>query len=133
MQVISRFFYFGLIISILASCNSETRGSKSSFPESYEKDPSEQDDEIDNDYGIGDCGLSDDTYTATVDYYNPQTDYSQTYTLDVEVEDCQVIQIDFPKGGWLDEDHIDAADIDEDGNATVDGEDGKTYEIHIDY
>lgn len=38
----------------------------------------------------------------------------------------------FPKGGWLDEDHISAADIDEDGNATVDGEEGRTYDVHID-
>ena len=42
------------------------------------------------------------------------------------------MKIYFPKGGWLDEDHISAADIDEDGNATVEGEDGKTYEVHID-
>lgn len=78
------------------------------------------------------CNLSDDTYSATVDYYNPETGYSQTYNLDVEVEDCQVVQINFPKGGWLDQDHINAADIDEDGDASVDGEDGRTYEIHID-
>lgn len=78
------------------------------------------------------CNLGDDTYSATVDYHNPETGYSQTYTLDVEVEDCQVVQIDFPNGGWLDQDHINAADIDEDGNANVNGEEGRTYEIHID-
>ncbi|TRX06381.1 hypothetical protein [Flavobacterium gawalongense] len=78
------------------------------------------------------CGLADGTYSATVGYNNPETGYSATYTLDVDVEDCQVIQINFPNDGYLDQDHISAADIDEDGNANVDGEDGKTYEIQID-
>ena len=71
-------------------------------------------------------------YSATVDYNNPETGYSATYTLDVEVQDCQVVQINFPNDGYLDEDHISYADIDEDGRASVDGEDGKTYEIQID-
>lgn len=78
------------------------------------------------------CNLDDGTYSATVGYNNSETGYSATYTLDVDVEDCQVVQINFPNDGYLDEDHILAADIDEDGNANVDGEDGKTYDIQID-
>ena len=78
------------------------------------------------------CNLDDGTYSANVGYNNPETGYSATYTLDVDVEDCQVVQINFPNDGYLDEDHISAADIDEDGNANVDGEDGKTYDIQID-
>jgi hypothetical protein len=77
------------------------------------------------------CGWRDGTYSATVDYYNPENDFSNTYTLDVEVEDCQVIQINFPSGGWLDEDHISPADIDPGGEAEVEGEDGKTYRVHL--
>ena len=80
----------------------------------------------------GDCNFDNGTYSATVDYNNPETGYSTTYTLDVEVQDCQVIQINFPNGGYLDEDHISYANIDENGNAIVDGEEGKTYEVHID-
>jgi hypothetical protein len=72
-----------------------------------------------NGFSESDCNFSDGTYSSSVDYYNPETDYSHTYTLDVEVEDCQVIQIDFPKGVWLDEDHISFADLDENGEATV--------------
>ena len=78
------------------------------------------------------CKIEDGTYSATVDYNNPETGYSATYTLDVEVQDCQVVQINFPNDGYLDEDHISAADLDEDGNANVDGEDGKTYVVLID-
>lgn len=78
------------------------------------------------------CNLDDGTYSATVGYNNLETGYSATYTLDVDVEDCQVVQINFPNDGYLDLDHISATDIDEDGNANVDGENGKTYEIQID-
>ena len=76
--------------------------------------------------------FEDGTHSATVDYYNPETDYGQTYTLDVEVENCEVVQINFPRGGWLDSDHINPAELDEDGTCTIEGENGKTYEVQID-
>jgi hypothetical protein len=50
----------------------------------------------------------------------------------VEVEDGEVNQIDFPNDGYLDEDHIDAEELDEDGNATIEDENGRTFEISID-
>lgn len=73
----------------------------------------------------------DDTYTATVNYYNPETSYSATYTLDVKVENNEVVEIDFPKGGWLDSSHITPDELDEEGHVSIDGEDGKTYDIQI--
>ena len=97
---------------------------------SYQR--SNTNDENESDENSSSCKLEDGTYSATVDYNNSETGYSNTYILDVDVENCQVVQINFPKGGWLDEDHIDIADIDEDGNANVSGENGKSYEIHID-
>lgn len=42
------------------------------------------------------------------------------------------MQIDFPNDGYLDEDHIDPAELDENGHCTIDGEEGKTYEIQLD-
>lgn len=76
------------------------------------------------------CGWADDTYEASVDYYNPETDFSNSYTLDVIVEDCRVVQINFRNGGWLDADHITPAYI-ENGKAIVVGEHGRTYEIEL--
>jgi len=124
--------------------NSSTQNSSSSNDDnSYESSSSnysneenneennEESNEESNEYSNG-CKFEDGTYSATVVYNNPETGYSATYTLDVEVQDCQIVQINFPNDGYLDEDHISYADIDEDGNATVDGEDGKTYEIQID-
>lgn len=137
------FLYFGLCF-FLYSCSSKTekKDTENTTVNSNSSDYSDEnennnDDESnsesenisDNDNG---CKYEDGTYSATVDYNNPETGYSQTYTLDVEVQDCQVVQINFPNDGYLDEDHISPADIDESGSASVDGEDGKTYEIQID-
>ena len=93
-------------------------------------EPRSEDDDYEYEKSSG-CEYQDGTYTASVDYYNPVTGYSQTYILNVEVQDCQIVQINFPSGGWLDEDHISPADIDEYGNATVESEDGKTYEVSL--
>jgi hypothetical protein len=78
------------------------------------------------------CGFNDGMHEALVDYYNPDTDFSNTYTLDVEVEDCKVIKIEFPKGGWLDSDHIDPTDINTDGTCEIEDDKGRTYNVHID-
>lgn len=133
-----------LFTTIITSCSSKSEKQNEDYSSSsysnrdYESNSSNYSDddernEDDSEYSSSSgCKFEDGTYSATVDYYNPETGYSQTYTLDVEVEDCEVVQIDFPNGGWLDSDHITPAELDEDGNCTVDGEDGKTYEIQID-
>lgn len=79
----------------------------------------------------GDCGIEDGTQSATVDYYNPTTGHRATYSLDVEVENCQVIQINFSNGGYLDSDHIDPADIDDNGDASVEDDRGRRFEVHL--
>jgi uncharacterized membrane protein len=130
--------YFAIIFCLITSCNSKSSekinqdsSSYTTSEESIEKE-TESDDE-DAEENNTRCKFEDGNYTATVDYNNSETGYSATYTLDVEVQDCQVVQINFPNDGYLDEDHISFADIDEDGSASVDGEDGKTYEIQIYY
>lgn len=139
--------FFGTLAALITSCTSNTestqgRGSSNSYPRStnaenennengsYQNSESNQQEAIsENDSG---CKFEDGTYTATVDYNNDETGYAATYTLDVEVQDCQVVQINFPNDGYLDGDHISYADLNEDGSASIDGEDGKTYEIKID-
>ncbi len=116
-------------ICILSACNSK---SEKKTQENNSSQTSEENESETNTSNSSGCKFEDGTYSATVDYNNSETGYSATYTLDVEVQDCQIIQINFPNDGYLDEDHISYADIDEDGNASVDGEDGKTYEIQID-
>jgi hypothetical protein len=143
-------FVIAFVIHTLFSCShkSEEKGEDSyinqgnsssksnteylSVDGNYLSDESNEGTNQGNDEYSNECKFEDGTYSATVDYNNPETGYSATYTLDVEVVDCQIVQIYFPNDGYLDEDHISYADIDQDGNAIVDGEDGKTYEIQID-
>jgi hypothetical protein len=109
--------------------NSTRNNEKGAANYSEEEDQDESNDEYSSSSG---CNFEDGTFSATVDYYNSETGYSQTYTLDVEVEDCEVIRIEFPNGGWLDSDHITPAELDDDGTCTIQGEEGKTYDIQID-
>lgn len=82
-------------------------------PSSGENYITENGDMIEIEESMPPCGFADDSYTASVQYYNPDTDYSATYTLTVEVEDCEVVQINFPNGGWLDDSHITPAELNE--------------------
>lgn len=121
-------FVFSIIV---ASCSSKG-GSSSSHSSSY-YDSDDEEEYYEDDYGYSNYGsnFEDGTYTAEVGYFNPETGYYATYTLDVDVEDGMVVTIYFPNGGWLDDDHIDPAELDDDGNCTVYGEDGKEYEVHV--
>ncbi len=119
------------ILSSMLSCGGSStpsqpvRRSIDGATESNSMDEEESDVEY-----IG-CNYDDGTYSANVDYYNDETGFSNTYTLDVEVENCEVIQINFPNGGWLDSDHISPAELDDDGRCTIYGEDGKVYEVEV--
>ena len=76
-------------------------------------------------------GYEDGTYCANVDYYNPNTGTSNTYTLEVEVEDNQVTQIYWGNGGWMDEDHFYAQDLDDNGYCSFSSDKGYDYTIQI--
>lgn len=81
---------------------------------------------------LNSCGFEDGMHSASVEYYNPKTGYGAFYTLDVEVDDCAVIRIEFPKGGWLDEDHISATELESDGTASIEDDEGRQWDISID-
>jgi hypothetical protein len=94
-------------------------------------------------------GLDDGWYSASVDYNNEKTGYSNSYDLEVEVEGDEVVEIKFPDGGYIhtgDDDYTWSGgdldyDTDEEGKVTsatttvtiTDSNDNeKTYEITID-
>lgn len=134
--------YLILLLLVVISCNTKNRENDESNNNSYITEQENGDDEIIDETNeesesvveIMDsgCEFEDGSYSATVNYNNSETGYSATYTLDVEVSDCQIVQINFPNDGYLDDDHITYTDIEDDGTAYVYGEDGKTYEIQID-
>lgn len=75
---------------------------------------------------------NDDTYTASVDYYNPNTGNSNTYKLDVEVVNNFVTVIHFNNGGWLDETHIvSGGELDENGSTEIESDRGYIYTVTI--
>lgn len=76
-------------------------------------------------------GFEDGTYCADVTYYNPNTGTNSEYTLEVEVEGNQVVQIYWSNGGWLDEDHFYAETLDETGYCTFSSDKGYEYTVQI--
>lgn len=111
--------------SEIASCSyssEEDEDSEDYSEDGYEYSDNDSEDSED---------IEDGTHTATVDYYNPKTGYSKTYTLDVDVEDGQVSEIDFPNGGYLDDSRISSDNI-EDGNCTVEDDEDRTYDVQLD-
>jgi hypothetical protein len=76
-------------------------------------------------------GYEDGTYCADVSYYNPNTGTSNSYTLEVEVQGNQVTQINWGNGGWLDEDHFYAQDLDDSGYCSFTSDKGYDYTVQI--
>jgi len=76
-------------------------------------------------------GFEDGTYCADVSYYNPNTRTSSDYTLEVEVESNEVVQINFGNGGWLDSDHMSPEVLNNEGNCTITSDRNYEYAIKI--
>jgi hypothetical protein len=77
------------------------------------------------------CDFKDGTHSASVDYYNPKTKHTAKYELNVHVKDCKIIQIDFPNGGRLDEDHISETPINRNKEAELQDDKGRQWKIHL--
>ncbi|MFZ9587210.1 MAG: hypothetical protein ACO29U_06380 [Crocinitomicaceae bacterium] len=76
-------------------------------------------------------GFEDGTYCADVTYHNPNTGTEHTYTLEVEVYNNEVTQINWSNGGWLDEDHFSAEQLDSNGSCSFTSDKGYEYTIQI--
>lgn len=87
----------------------------------------------DEEYGTEESvsGYEDGTYCAEVEYYNPNTGTNNTYTLEVEVYNNEVTQINWGNGGWMDEDHFSSEELDSDGTCTFTSDKGYDYTITI--
>lgn len=83
------------------------------------------------DVAVKQCDFKDGTHSASVGYRNPKTEHTAKYELKVHVKDCRVIQIDFPNGGWLDEDHIPATQINENKEAVLKDDKGREWKVRL--
>ena len=125
--------YLFVLVTLLSSCNDSNNRSSNDTNSNYYDESDDYSEYEEDDTYYEEEGFEDGTYSATVDYYNPETGYSATYTLDVEVEDNQVTIIYFPNDGYLDDDHIWPDELDKDGFVSIEGEKDKTYDVQIDY
>ena len=69
------------------------------------------------------------TYCAEIEYYNPNTGTSSSYTLSIEVYDNELEQINWPNGGYLDD--FSSVEFDEDGYTDFTSEKGYDYTVQI--
>jgi hypothetical protein len=72
----------------------------------------------------------DGEYCAEVNYDNPNTGTSSTYNLAVEVENGELVKIQWSNGGWLDSSHFSPPDI-TDGTASFDDDRGREYKVEL--
>ncbi len=125
MQRLDNLFLTVGLVFFLTSCSQSSDLEYDSSEDSYlSEEESDGDSEVDEVF-------EDGTYSASVDYYNPETGYTSTYSLDIEVVDNEVTTIYFPNDGYLDDDHIWPSELDASGYVVIDGEDGKTYAVQI--
>ncbi len=73
----------------------------------------------------------DGTRCAEVEYHNSSTGYSAIYRLEVEIEYGCVTTIYFPNGGRLDDEHIDAAELDSEGTASFEDDEGHEWKVQL--
>lgn len=111
-------------------------GCKSKLNETHEVTESVSDDQAITTESYGSVqettqGYEDGEYCATIEYYNSSTGKSSSYTLEVEVENGELVQINWPNGGWLDSSHFSPPEVDTDGSCSFTTFDGKDYDIQI--
>lgn len=75
-------------------------------------------------------GHADGEYCAEVGYYNPDTGTESSYTLTVQVQDNQVIAINFPNGGSIDDEITDGS-LNSSGEASFTAQNGTEYTVEI--
>jgi hypothetical protein len=106
----TRLFIKAILLLTLISCNSKPRANGQT---------SENDDYPDN------------KYCADVTYFNPSTGTQSSYRLTVDVENNKVVELDFPNGGKLDQNHFSPAELNEEGDASFTSDKGYDYKIEI--
>ena len=73
---------------------------------------------------------NDNTYCADVEYYNPDTGFRNNYTLNVDVENNEVVKIHF-SSGWLDSSEFSSEALDSNGFCSITCYDGRQFDIQI--
>ena len=95
--------------------------------EDDENEYSDEDDE--NEYSDEDNNaIEEGNQLAICDYYNPETGFSNTYTLMVYVSDNEIQRINFDNGGWI---FVHGAEIDESGETDFYDNEGRNWQCQV--
>src|ERR1044072_408154 len=101
-------FFHILLTSLLAiSWNTESREPARYLYESNSLNSGTGNEEQNGEY-------QDGTYCAEGEYYCSKTGTNSTYTLNVDIENGELVKIYWPNGGWLHESNFVAPDISDD-------------------
>ncbi len=139
-------FYFALFMAffLVTACGTKEKPNKnkpdSSFEDqnnenAYVKHSSDIDIELNDNEHVASVSIEktnnyDGDYCADITYYNPNTGTHSEYRLIVEVQDNNLIKINFPQG-WMDEDEFGNEELDEDGFVEFDSNAGYHYTVQI--
>lgn len=75
--------------------------------------------------------ISNNTYCAAVEYYNPNTETRSSYTLTVDVNNNKIVEIHWPNGGRIDQENFKPSELDQDGHTEFTNEKGYKYDVQI--
>lgn len=120
-----KFYFILTIFLVFISCKKESNDAYTSDAENEVQTLYNEDNASSSE------AYSDGTYCADIEYYNPETGTSSTYTLNVEVENNELSVIQWPNGGWLDSSHFSPEELDSNGSCSFSTYDGKQYDIQI--
>lgn len=110
---IKQLLFLIFLIILFSECKKSTNYGQQNLLENYYED-----------------GYIDGTYCAEIYYYYSETGTSSTYTLLVEIENNELVEIHWPNGGWLDNSHFTPPDIST-GEASFTSDRGVDYNVKI--
>jgi len=78
------------------------------------------------------CSYKNGNYAATIDYFNLQTKAEETFHAEVEIENCNIVEIKFRGENKMNESIILPAELENNGQVTTEDSGDGIYMIRLD-
>lgn len=119
-----KYIYFIFLLTCVAGCKNNGGNSSEGTNPLVQNFPAETTTKMISTYADG-------TYCAQVEHHNTTHRTTRTYASYVEIRNNELIQINWPKGGWKDDSRFSAAKLDDSGCATLVSAKGHNYIVTI--